>query len=91
MKNCVELGWGTIIKVSLEDQTSEYGGWSDLLIEIFQSADTSFSSKLDINSVKSDELIQLANLFIKLGFNLQKKEKARYEFVKAKKNLIKSK
>ena len=69
------------------DEDNQQGGYSNLIIDIYQRCDASFKTQIDINCISSEELLALSSIFLGLAKELEGKEKARDNFKNAKKVL----
>jgi hypothetical protein len=75
---------GAAITIDLE-HVDEYGGWSNLKINIQQRCDAAFDSTISINTVDSSELFALSKRLTELAHELHKEEQVRtYKALKEK-------
>lgn len=75
---------GACVAPSLVDIDSEYGGFSNLRLQVEQRYDSSFASTIEIYAVESGEIRQLIDSLNNIKIELERKEQIRREILLSK-------
>jgi hypothetical protein len=81
---------GATVSPSLVDIDSEYGGFSNLRLQVEQRCDSSFASTIEIYAVESGEIQQLIDSLNNIKKELELKEQIRNDIISSKRKLQKS-